>query len=399
MRKIEGFANMLDVIQRERSLPKETIVKAIEAALLSACKKKFTFHDNLSVSIEDDGTVHVFAKKTVMEEVNDPEQQITPKDAKKIDKSAKEGDEILQEVTPDDFGRVAAQTAKQVIIQRIREAEKDVSFEEFSKRQGDIVTGVVQQREYNGYLVNLGRIETVLPFSEVPQAENYRPKDRIKLFIVEVGRTLKGPVITVSRSNPGLVKKLFELEVPEIGDSTLEIKNVVREAGRRTKIAIKSNDPNVSVVGTCVGHMGARIQNIVRELGNERIDIIEWKDDPKAYITAALSPAKPSKIELNKEELSAVVVVPESQLSLAIGKEGQNVRLASKLTGWKLDIQSETGEKLSSYGAKEAPQASPETKAQEGEKKAAKKKAPAKAPKKGSNDKTSEEGNSGKEAD
>ncbi len=390
---------MLDVIQRERSLPKEAIVKAIEAALLSACKKKFTFHDNLSVSIEDDGTVHVFAKKTVTEEVADPEQQITLKDAKKIDKAAKEGDEVLQEVTPDDFGRVAAQTAKQVIIQRIREAEKDVSFEEYSKRQGDIVTAVVQQREYNGYLVNLGRIETILPFSEVPQAENYRPKDRIKLFIVEVGRTLKGPVITVSRSNPGLVKKLFELEVPEIGDSTLEIKNVVREAGRRTKIAIKSNDPNVSVVGTCVGHMGARIQNIVRELGNERIDIIEWKDDPKAYITAALSPAKPSKIELNKEELSAVVVVPESQLSLAIGKEGQNVRLASKLTGWKLDIQSETGEKLSSYGAKEAPQTSPETKAQEGEKKAAKKKAPAKAPKKGSNDKTSEEGNSGKEAD
>ena len=300
---------MLDVIQRERSLPKEAIVKAIEAALLSACKKKFTFHDNLSVSIEDDGTVHVFAKKTVTEEVADPEQQITLKDAKKIDKAAKEGDEVLQEVTPDDFGRVAAQTAKQVIIQRIREAEKDVSFEEYSKRQGDIVTAVVQQREYNGYLVNLGRIETILPFSEVPQAENYRPKDRIKLFIVEVGRTLKGPVITVSRSNPGLVKKLFELEVPEIGDSTLEIKNVVREAGRRTKIAIKSNDPNVSVVGTCVGHMGARIQNIVRELGNERIDIIEWKDDPKAYITAALSPAKPSKIELNKEELSAVVVV------------------------------------------------------------------------------------------
>ena len=391
MRKIDGFANMLDVIQRERALPKEAIVKAIEAALLSACKKKFVFHDNLSVSIEDDGTVHVFAKKTIVPEVTDAEQQITLKDAKKIEKGAKEGDEVLQEVTPDDFGRVAAQTAKQVIIQRIREAEKDVSFEEFSKRQGDIVTAVIQQREYNGYLVNLGRIETILPFSEVPQAENYRPKDRIKLFVTEVSRTLKGPVIIVSRSNPGLVKKLFELEVPEISEGTLEIKNVVREAGRRTKIAIKSNDPNVSVVGTCVGHMGARIQNIVRELGNERIDIIEWKEDPKAYITSALSPAKPSKIEFKKEDMTAVVTVPESQLSLAIGKEGQNVRLASKLTGWKIDIQSETGEKLSSYGTKETQETKKDAVTAEPEKKPAKKKASAKASKKGSDENTGTE--------
>lgn len=348
MRKIEGFEQMLDIIQRERGIPKDLIVGAIEAALLSASKKKFTFHDNLSVKIEDDGTVRVFAKKIVKETVEDNEQHISVKDAKKYLKKPKEGDEIEIEVTPDDFGRLAAQTAKQVIIQRIREAEKDVSFEEFVKRQGDLVTGIVQQREFNGYLINLGRIETSLPFSEVPMNESYRPKDRIKLFVVDVKKTSKGPVIMVSRTHPGLVKKLFELEVPEITEGTLEIKNIVREAGKRTKIAIFSKDSNVSAVGTCVGHMGARIQNIVKELGNERIDIIEWKEDPKAYLTNALSPAKPSKIELNKEEMSAVVIVPESQLSLAIGREGQNVRLAAKLTGWKIDIQSETGEKVSS---------------------------------------------------
>ena len=248
---------------------------------------------------------------------------------------------MVIDVTPKDFGRLAAQTAKQVIMQRIREAEKELSFDEFTKKQGEIVTGTIQQKEYNGYLVNLGRVEPLLPFSEVEPSEPLRPKDRIKVYVTEVSRTSKGPQILISRTNPGLVKKLFELEIPEIADGTLEIKNVVREAGRRTKIAIESKDPNVSVVGTCVGHMGARIQNIVREMGNERIDIIEWRSDPKAFISNALSPAKPVKIELKQEEMSAQVTVPDSQLSLAIGKEGQNVRLASKLTGWKIDIKSD----------------------------------------------------------
>ena len=340
--KIDGFKNMLNIIQNERGIPKEKIVSAIEAALLSATRKKYKgTGENLSVKIDDDGNVKVFAVKNVVEEASDTESEISLDEAKKIDKHAEIGSQLTIEITPKDFGRIAAQTAKQVIMQRIREAEKEISFEEFSKKQGEIITGVVQQKEYNGYLINLGKIETILPFSEVEPGEQYRLKDRIKVYVVEVTKTSKGPQIVISRTNPGLVKKLFELEVPEISEGILEIKNVVREPGKRTKIAIESKDPNVNVVGTCVGHMGARIQNIVRELGNERIDIIEWKNDPKAFIANALSPAKPIKIELNNEEMTAFVIVPDNQLSLAIGKEGQNVRLASKLTGWKIDIKSD----------------------------------------------------------
>ncbi len=340
--KIEGFKTMLTVIQNERGIPKEMLVSAVEAALLSASRKKIAgTGENLSIKIDEEGNVNIFAAKNIVEDPADPEIEISLTEAKKLDKEAEIGGQVIIDVTPKDFGRLAAQTAKQVIMQRIREAEKDLSFDEFTKKQGEIVTGTVQQKEYNGYLVNLGRVETLLPFSEVEPSEPLRPKDRVKVYVVDVSRTSKGPQILISRTNPGLVKKLFELEVPEIADGTLEIKNVVREAGRRTKIAIESKDSNVSVVGTCVGHMGARIQNIVREMGNERIDIIEWKAEPKAFISNALSPAKPVKIELNQEEQAAVVTVPDSQLSLAIGKEGQNVRLASKLTGWKIDIKSD----------------------------------------------------------
>lgn len=344
--KIEGFANMLKLIETERGIPKEMLVGAIEAALLSASRKKLGYGENLGVRIDNDGNVKVFIRKTVVETVENEETQITLKEAKKFDKAAVEGGEIEIESTPDDFGRLAAQTAKQVIIQRMREAEKGISFDEFSKKQGDLITGIIQQREYNGYLVNLGKLETVLPFQETAPGEVFHPKDRVKLYVVDVHKSSKGPFIAVSRTHPGMVKKLFELEIPEINEGVLEIKNVVREAGRRSKVAIISNDTNVSVVGTCVGPMGARIQNIVKELGSERVDIIEWKEDPKQYITNALSPAKPSKIELNNEEMTAIVTVPDSQLSLAIGKEGQNVRLASKLTGWKIDIRSDTEKKI-----------------------------------------------------
>jgi transcription termination/antitermination protein NusA len=341
--KIEGFKTMLTVIQNERGIPKEMLVSAVEAALLSASRKKISgTGENLSIKIDDEGNVEVFAAMNVVEEVSDPETEISLEDAKKLNKEAEAGGQVVKDVTPKDFGRLAAQTAKQVIMQRIREAEKELSFDEFTKKQGEIVTGTIQQKEYNGYLVNLGRVETLLPFSEVEPSEPLRPKDRVKVYVAEVSRSSKGPQIIISRTNPGLVKKLFELEIPEIAEGTLEIKNVVREAGRRTKIAIESKESNVSVVGTCVGHMGARIQNIVREMGNERIDIIEWKADPKAYIANALSPAKPVKIELEQEVQTARVTVPDSQLSLAIGKEGQNVRLASKLTGWKIDIKSDT---------------------------------------------------------
>ncbi len=347
---------MLDVLQKERNIPKDMIVSAIEAAILSAFRKKYKKNENIRVKIESDGDVKAYAKKTAVETLADDEMEITLDKARKIDKEAQAGSVVEIEIpAPEDMGRIAAQTAKQVIIQRMREAEKEVSYDEFSKKAGEIVTGIIQQRDQGGYLVNLGRIETILPFSEVPYSENLRPKDRVKLYVVEVNKASKGPVIVLSRSHPNLVKKLFELEIPEIADGVLEIIGVAREAGRRTKIAVQSKDPNVSVVGTCVGHMGARIQNIVKELGNERIDIIEWKDDPKQYISNSISPAKPIKIELDAEKKTASVTVSDSQLSLAIGREGQNVRLASRLTGWNIDIKGENEGKVvpAPEGAKE----------------------------------------------
>ena len=312
--KIEHFSEMLEAIQRERGIHKEALLEAIRASLVSAAKKRFKdIEGELEARISDEGEFRIFHK------TEDKEKDITPKD----------------------FGRLAAQTAKQVIIQRIREAEKDEAFEEYSKKQGELLTGIVQRREYGGYLVNLGKLETVLSASEQIPGEILREKERVKLYVVEVKKVTKGPFVVVSRAHSGLIKKLFELEVPELKEGVLEIKALAREAGKRTKIAIFSNDDNVGAVGTCVGHMGARIQNIVRELGPERVDIIEWKENPTAFITNALNPAKVSSIILNSEDKSARVYVPEKELSLAIGKEGQNVRLAVKLTGWKIDILSE----------------------------------------------------------
>ncbi len=342
--KIEGFAQMLEQIHKDRGIAKETLIEAIEAALLSACKKRVKHIENLEAKIDESGVAYVFAKKTVVKDpkdVKDESLEISLKDAKKIDKNAKKGDEIKIDVTPSDFGRFAAQTAKQVIIQRIREAEKETAFNEFNNKIGDIVTGVIQRKERNGYLINLGKIETLLSSSEHIPRELYRPKDHIKLYVVDVKKTPKGPLVVVSRTHSGLVKKLFELEVPEISQGVLEIKALAREPGRRSKVAVYSKDKNVSAVGTCVGHMGVRIQNIVRELGSERIDIIEWSEKPEQFLANALSPAKVSNVKINEKEHTATVAVPENQLSLAIGKEGQNVRLAAKLTGWKIDISSE----------------------------------------------------------
>lgn len=313
--KIEKFNEMLEEIQRERGIHKEALLEAIRMSILSAAKKRFKDDaESLEVNISDEGEFKIILKK--------------------------EG-EKEKDITPKDFGRLAAQTAKQVIIQRIREAEKEETYDEFSKKQGELINGIVQRREYSGYLINLGRLETVLPLSEQIPGETLREKDRIKLYIVETRKTPKGPFVVVSRSHPGLIKKLFEMEVPELKEGILEIKALAREAGKRTKVAVRSSDPKIGAVGTCVGHMGARIQNIVKELGSERVDIIEWSKDPKVFIINALSPAKVSAVEMNQEEMSAKVYLPEKDLSLAIGKEGQNVRLAVKLTGWKIDILSE----------------------------------------------------------
>ncbi len=343
--KINNFSAMLEEIQRERGIHKEALLDAIRASVLSAAKKRFKEEEeNLEARISDEGEVRIFLKK------DDKEKDITPKD----------------------FGRLAAQTAKQVIIQRIREAEKEEAFEEYSKKQGELITGVVQRREYGGYLINLGKVETVLPPPEQIPGEILREKERVKLYLVETKRTPKGPFVIVSRSHPGLIQRLFELEVPEIKEGILEIKALVREPGRRTKVAVYSNDEKVGAVGTCVGHMGARIQNIVRELGPERVDIVEWKKNQTAFITNALSPAKVSAVELDTKEVSAKVYVPEKELSLAIGKEGQNVRLAVKLTGWKIDILSEKDKD------KKEPKAKKKIKEKDEKPEKAKEKAPAK---------------------
>jgi N utilization substance protein A len=353
MIKIEGFNKVLEEIQKERIVDKQVLKDAIAAALLSASKKKLDNAENLEALIEEDGTVRIFAKRTVVMKVKDKVLEISKKEASKIKKGAKVGDEVKIDVTPSDFGRLAAQTAKQVIIQRIREAEKEGAYEEYIKKQGEVIGGIVQRREANGYLINLGKVETLLPFSESIPGENYRPKDRIKVMVIETKKSPKGPMIIISRANPNFLKKLFELEVPEILQGVIEIKGIVREPGRRAKVSVISKDKNVGAVGTCIGHMGSRIQNIVKELNNERIDVIEYSDDIKHYISNALAPAKIAKIEINEAEHVAKVVVPVDQQSLAIGKEGQNVRLAAKLTGWKIDIMSEEGQKKAEEEKKE----------------------------------------------
>ncbi|MBU1616198.1 MAG: transcription termination factor NusA [Candidatus Margulisbacteria bacterium] len=312
--KIDNFNAMLEEIQRERGLSKEVLLDTIRASLLSAAKKRFAEGDNIDVQISDTGEVKLM--KIV------------------------EGEEP-EDVTPADFSRFAAQTAKQVIIQRLREAEKEETFDEFTKKQGEIINGIVQRKEFGGYLVNLGRLETILPVTEQIPGEVFRERDRVKFYVVETKRSSKGPLVIISRSHPNLIKRLFEMEIPEIKEGILEIKGIAREPGKRTKVAIFSNDPNVGAVGTCVGKMGQRIQNIVRELGPERIDIVEWSDDQKRFISNSLSPAKVNLVELNEAEKSARVHVADKEVSLAIGKEGQNVRLAVKLTGWKIDLISE----------------------------------------------------------
>ncbi len=341
MIKIEGFNRVLEEIQKERNVDKTVLREAVAAALLSASKKKLAHAENLEALIDEDGTFAIMALKTVVMKVKDPLMEISKKDAHKINKDVKVGDIVKIDVTPSDFGRLAAQTAKQVIIQRIREAEKEGAFEEYIKKQGEIIGGIVQRREISGYLINLGKVESLLPFSESIPGESYRPKDRIKVLVVEIKKTPKGPVVNISRTNPLFLKKMFELEVPEVFQGIIEVKAIAREPGRRAKVAVFSHDKNVGAVGTCIGHMGGRIQNIVKEINNERIDVIEWNDDPKVLIANALAPAKTTKIDTDKDTQIAHVTVPDDQLSLAIGKEGQNARLAAKLTGWKIDIASD----------------------------------------------------------
>ncbi|MDQ7825040.1 MAG: transcription termination factor NusA [Candidatus Eremiobacteraeota bacterium] len=337
------FIAALKQIEKERAIPLEVILGAIEDALGAAYKRNYGPTQNVAIKIDRiTGALQATAQKTVVARVSDPQNEITLAKAKKINPDAQKGDEIDMEVTPSDFGRIAAQTAKQVIVQRIREAEREIIFTEFTKREEDVISGVVQRYEQKNCMVDLGKLEGVLPSTEQVAGEHFKHGDRIKALILEVKKTARGPQVVLSRSHPNLIKRLFEMEVPEISSGLITIKSVVREPGHRSKIAVVSKDTKVDPVGACVGPKGSRVQNIVDELKGEKIDIISWSADPTMYLSNSLSPAKVVTVILYDYDKSAFVVVPDHQLSLAIGKEGQNVRLAAKLTGWKIDIKSES---------------------------------------------------------
>ncbi|MGV3464699.1 MAG: transcription termination factor NusA [Heyndrickxia sp.] len=331
------------ILEKEKGISRDVIIEAIEAALISAYKRNFNQAQNVRIDLNlGNGTMKVFARKDVVEEVFDSRLEISIEDARKINPSYEIGDVVELEVTPKDFGRIAAQTAKQVVTQRVREAERGIIYSEFIDREDDIMTGIVQRQDPRFIYVNLGKIEALLPQSEQMPNESYRPHDRIKVYITKVEKTTKGPQIFVSRTHPGLLKRLFEIEVPEIYDGTVEIKSVAREAGDRSKISVHTDQAEVDPVGACVGPKGTRVQAIVNELKGEKIDIVEWSEDPVTFVANALSPSKVLEVIVDENEKATTVVVPDYQLSLAIGKRGQNARLAAKLTGWKIDIKSET---------------------------------------------------------
>ena len=334
----------LNQLQKEKNIEKEVIMQAIEDSLVAACNRDFGKNAIVKVNMDrETGAISVFVEKTVVEEVEDSATEISLEDAKMRDIHYEIGDIVNIEVTPKNFGRIAAQHARSVIVQKIKEEERRVLFEHFAHKEKDIVTGVVQR--YNGKNICISlddKTDAVLTEKEQVKGEVFHPTDRIKLYIIEVRDTNKGPKILVSRTHPELVKRLFEKEVAEVYDGTVEIKSIAREAGSRTKIAVASNDPNVDPVGACVGINGARVNAIVNDLKGEKIDIITWSDDPAVLIENALSPSNVISVDVNTEEKSARVVVPDYQLSLAIGKEGQNARLAAKLTGYKIDIKSES---------------------------------------------------------
>lgn len=333
----------LNSLSEEKGIDKKILLEALEAALISAYKKNFKSASNVRVELnEDTGKMAVFSRKTVVEEVEDSQQEVSLDVAREIDPNHEVDDIIEVEVTPKDFGRIAAQAAKQVVTQRVREAERGVIFSEFVDREEDVMTGIIQRKDSRFIYVNLGKIEAKLAETEQIPNEEYNIHDRIKVFVTKVENTSKGPQIYISRSHPGLLKRLFEMEVPEIYDGTVDIKSVAREAGDRSKISVHAQDPEVDPVGSCVGQKGQRVQAIVNELKGEKIDIVEWSEDPTVYVSNALSPSKVIEVLVDEEEKATTVIVPDYQLSLAIGKRGQNARLAAKLTGWKIDIKSES---------------------------------------------------------
>jgi N utilization substance protein A len=336
------FMVALTQLSAEKHLPKEVVLSAIETALVSAYRKDaFVAGQDITAKINPNtGEVKVYVRKTVVEKASDLLREISLGEAQKKDKNVQLGDMVSIESTPPNAGRIAAQTARQVILQRLHEAEHHAIFEEFTGKEGDIVTGIVQRITQEQIHIDLGKAEAILPTVEQVPNERYRVGQRLKLYVLEVTKSSRGPLILVSRSHRNLLRRLFELEIPEIYGGTIDIKSIAREAGYRSKVAVAARQDGVDPVGCCVGLRGIRIQNIVNELRGEKIDVVEWSDDPSTFIANALSPAQVSSVELNQAENTAVVTVPDKQLSLAIGKEGQNARLAAKLTGWRIDIKS-----------------------------------------------------------
>ena len=333
----------LNTLEKEKSISKNTLLEAIEQSLIQACKNHFGKADNVKVNINPDTCdFGVFAEKTVVEEVTDPVTEISLADAKMMHSQYDLGDTVNVEIKSREFGRIATQNAKNVILQKIREEERKVIFNQYYGKEKDVVTGIVQRNLGKNYSINLGKADAILSENEQVKTEEFKPTERIKVYILEVKDTPKGPKILVSRTHPELVKRLFEAEVAEVKEGIVEIKSIAREAGSRTKIAVWSNDPDVDPVGACVGMNGARVNAIVEELRGEKIDIINWSENPALLIENALSPAKVISVLADPDEKTALVVVPDYQLSLAIGKEGQNARLAARLTGFKIDIKSET---------------------------------------------------------
>ena len=338
---LEAFATL----EKTKGIKQDVIVEAIKAALVAAYKKNYNQATNVIVEFDERrGDFKLMTEKTVVEEVHDERLEISLKDALTINRAYELGDKIRFEVAPKNFGRIAAQTAKQVIMQHLREAERNHIIDEYSQYEDELITGTVERRDNRFVYVKIGNVEAVMPRNDQMPGETYNPQDQIRVLVTHVGSDSKGAQITVSRTAPDMVKRLFEQEVPEIYDGTVEVVSIAREAGDRTKIAVKSNDPNIDPVGTCVGQRGARVQNVVNELDGENIDVVKYEEDPSDYIANALNPAEVIAVQFGDEddEKSALVIVPDYQLSLAIGKKGQNVRLAARLTGYKIDIRPES---------------------------------------------------------
>ena len=342
---VKEFISAMDELEKERGISKAYLVESLESALVTAYKKNFDSVDNVKVTIDSlSGEIHIFAVMDVVEESEDPLLEISLKDAQKINKDVQIGEQVDVEIKPKDFGRIAAQTAKQVVVQKIREAEREMVFSEYNDKKGEIVSGLVQKADSGStIIIDLGKLEGIMPVKEQIPSEKYQVNDKIKGYVMSVEKGAKGnPQAIISRSHPDFVRRLFELEIPEIYEGLIEVKSVSRDAGNRSKVAVYSKNENIDPVGSCVGQKGVRIQNIINELNGEKIDVIEWSEDPSTYIAASLLPAQVLAVDIKEEEKFAQVIVPDDQLSLAIGKSGQNARLAARLTNWKIDIKSES---------------------------------------------------------